>query len=79
MPISLRLPPEKEAMIKEAIEKTGKTKTSFILEAIDEKLGVVKNREQRIRALAGWLTHEEADELRENLEVFAQINDKDWE
>ncbi len=44
----------------------GKTKSAFIVETIDEKLGLVKNREKTIRQLAGWLTHEEAEELRTN-------------
>ncbi len=40
MPLSLRIPPEKESMIAEAARKAGKTKTAFILEAVDEKLGL---------------------------------------
>jgi uncharacterized protein (DUF1778 family) len=78
MPLSLRIPPQKEEMIKKASKKTGKTKSAFILEAIDEKLGIVKNREKKIRQLAGWLTHEEAEELRTSLEVFNQITEGDW-
>jgi hypothetical protein len=46
---------------------------------VDEKLGLTKNREQLIRELAGWLTHEEANELREKLAVFQQIHKGDWE
>ncbi len=34
---------------------------------------------QTIRELAGWLTHEEADELRQSTAVFSQINAGDWE
>ena len=45
MPLSLRIPPQKEEMIKMASKKAGKTKSAFIVEAIDEKLGLVKNRE----------------------------------
>ena len=78
MPLSLRIPPEKEKMIKEASQKAGKTKSAFIVEAIDEKLGIVKNRKKTIRQLAGWLTHEEAEELRTSLDVFNQINEGDW-
>ena len=65
-------------MIKLAAKKAGKTKSAFIIEAIDEKLGLVKNREKKIRQLAGWLSREEADELRASLEVFNQINEGDW-
>lgn len=38
-----------------------------------------KSREQTIRALAGWLTHAEAAELREAVEVFNQIQKGKWE
>jgi uncharacterized protein (DUF1778 family) len=78
MPLSLRIPPEKEKMIKKASKRAGKTKSAFIVEAIDEKLGLVKNRIKTIRQLAGWLTHEEAEELRTSLDVFNQINEGDW-
>jgi predicted DNA-binding protein len=57
-------------MLKKAATKTGKTKTAYILEAVDEKLGLIKNREQTIRELAGWLSHDEAEELRKSLEIF---------
>jgi predicted DNA-binding protein len=46
MPLSLRIPPEKEKMIKMASKRAGKTKSAFIVEAIDEKLGLVKNRKK---------------------------------
>lgn len=79
MPVSLRIPPEKEEKIRKAAAKAGKTKTGFILEAVDEKLGLTKNREQTVRELAGWMTHEEADELRASLRVFNQIHEEDWD
>ena len=78
MPLSLRISPEKEKMIITASRKAGKTKSAFIIEAIDEKLGISKNREQTIRRLAGWLTHEETEELRNALDAFNQINEGDW-
>ena len=79
MPLSLRIPPEKEKMINRAAAKTGKTKSAFILEAVDEKLGLVKDREQTVRELAGWLSTEEAKELRESLRVFNHIHEGDWD
>ncbi len=79
MPISLRIPPEKEKMIQKFAKKAGMTKTAVILTAIDEKLGLTKNREQTIRELSGWLSHEEASELRETIDVFSQIHEGDWE
>ena len=79
MPISLRIPPEKEEMIREMAARAGKSKTAFILEAIDEKLGLVKNREQTVRELAGWMSREEADELRASLNVFNEVNEGDWD
>lgn len=78
MPISLRIPPEKEEMIREMAAKAGKSKTAFILEAIDEKLGLVKSRQQTVRELAGWMSHEEAEELRASLDVFSEIHEGDW-
>lgn len=78
MPLSLRIPTDKEKLIRKASEKTGKTKSAFIVEAIDEKLGLTKNREQLIRELAGWMTHEEAEELRKATSCFSQINEDDW-
>jgi len=79
MPLSLRIPPEKERMINRAAAKAGKTKSAFILEAVDEKLGLVKDRERNIRELAGWLPAEEAKKLRESLRLFTQIHEGDWD
>ena len=78
MPLSLRISPDKEELIQKASGKSGKTKTAFIMEAIDEKLGLSKNREQLIRELAGWMSHKEAEELREMVSHFNEINEDDW-
>lgn len=79
MPLSLRIPLEKDKMIKKAASKTGKTKTAYILEAVDEKLGLGKTREQTIRELAGWMSPKEAKELRKSIEVFNKVNQGDWD
>jgi len=79
MPLSLRIPPKKEEIIKKAAKKAGKTKSAYILEAVDEKLGLVKNREKVIRELAGWLSHDEAEQLRKVAEVFNQVHEEDWD
>jgi hypothetical protein len=78
MPVSLRIPPEKEEMIRKAAARAGISKTAYILEAIDEKLGISGSREQTVRALAGWMSHEEAEELRQALGVFDEIHEGDW-
>ncbi|MFH1113590.1 MAG: DUF1778 domain-containing protein [Pseudomonadota bacterium] len=78
MPVSLRIPPDKEDMIRRAAAKAGMSKTAYILEAIDEKLGIAKNREQTIRELAGWMSREEAEELRQSLKVLEEIHEGDW-
>ena len=78
MPISLRIPPDKEKKIQKIAQKVGTTKTALILNAIDEKLGLTKTREQTVRKLAGWLSHEEADELRRSVDAFNQIGEGDW-
>ena len=79
MPLSLRIPPGKEKVINRAAAKAGKTKSAFILEAVDEKLGLVKDREQTVRELAGWLSTGEAKKLRKSLRVFNQIHEGDWD
>ncbi len=66
-------------MIKKAANKTGKTKTAYILEAVDEKLGIIKARKQMIRELAGWMSHEEAEELRKTVNIFDKVNQEDWD
>ncbi len=79
MPLSLRIPSEKDKLIQKAAAKTGKTKTAYILQAVDEKLGVVKDRAQLVRELAGWLSHEEAEELREAVQIFEEVHEEDWD
>jgi len=79
MPLSLRIPPKKEEVIRRAAAKAGMTKTAYILEAVDEKLGISKGRAQTIRDLAGWLSHEEAEELRELVEIFNRVDQEDWD
>ena len=79
MPVSLRIPPEKEEMIRKAAATSRKSKTAYILDAIDEKLGIVRNRERTIRELAGWMSHDEAEELRSSLRVFDEIHEGDWD
>ena len=79
MPVSLRIPSGKEEMLRKAAAKSRKTKTAYILEAVDEKLGLVKNREQCVRELAGWLSHEEAQEVRKAVENFDKVDEEDWD
>jgi uncharacterized protein (DUF1778 family) len=79
MPISLRIPPKKEKLINRAAKKEGKTKTAFILDAVDEKLRLVENREQAIRKTAGWLSQKEASRLSDDLKVFEKIDEADWQ
>ncbi len=79
MPISLRIPPNKEALINRAAKKAGKTKTGFILDAVDEKLQLVENREQTIRKTAGWLSPKEASQLSDDLMIFEKIDEADWQ
>jgi uncharacterized protein (DUF1778 family) len=78
MPISLRMTSEKEEKIKRAAGRAGKTKTGFILEAVDEKLGLLKDRERIIRESAGWLSREDAEELRKTVRTFSKIRRGDW-
>jgi predicted DNA-binding protein len=79
MPVSLRIPSEKEKKIRKAAAKSGKTKTAYILEAVDEKLGLQKSPQQIIKELAGWMPHQEAEELRKAVDVFRAIRQGDWD
>ncbi len=79
MPISLRIPPKKEELINLAAKKAGKTKSGFILDAVDEKLQLVENREQVIRKTAGWLDPKEASELKKDLKIFETVDEADWQ
>ena len=79
MPISLRLPEYEENLINKLAKETGRTKTAVILEAVSEKLGTSKNKKQLIRDLSGWMSHDEAEQLRSNLQHFDQVTDGDWE
>jgi len=78
MPLSLRMPPEKEAIIQKAARKAGKSKSAYILDALDEKLGLAKSREEVIRELAGWLPHDEADRMRRVAEGLREVDERDW-
>ena len=78
MPLSLRIPPDKERMIKRAAAKARKTKTAFILEAVYEKLGLTKSREQLVREMAGWLVRKEAEALRRSVGVFSKVDEEEW-
>ncbi len=79
MAMSIRIPREKEKMIEEYARKRGMTKTSVILEAVDEKLGISGKSEDRLRNLAGWMSRKEAEQLREALAETEQIHPGDWE
>ena len=78
MPLSLRISPEKDEMIRKAAAQKRKSKSSYILEAVEEKLGLIRDREKIVRELAGWMSHEEAEELRESIKIFDQVNEGDW-
>ena len=79
MPVSLRIPSGKGEMLRKAAAKSRKTKTAYILEAVDEKLGLIKDREKVVRELAGWLSHEEAQEVRKSVAVFDRVDEEDWD
>lgn len=65
-------------MIRKSATKARGKKTSFILEAVDDKLGLHKSREQVVRVTSGWLTHEEAENQRQVVKIFDQVKKKDW-
>jgi uncharacterized protein (DUF1778 family) len=73
---NLRISPEKDRIIKKAAKKTGNTKLAYIIDAVDEKSGLVKDRAQLVREVAGWLSHEEAEELRQAVQVFEEVHEE---
>lgn len=79
MPISLRLPTYKEEILKRIAKKRGTTKTTLILEAIDEKLGLKETQKEKIVRLAGWMSLEELKELQESLKVFEEVAEGDYD
>ena len=61
-------------MTVKAPAKSSKGKKALFSADLDLKEGVPHSREKTIRELAGWLTHKEAEELRQATRVFGQIN-----
>lgn len=78
MHVSLRVPPETSALLTSLAKKTGKTKTALIIEALEEKYALKKSRSQTVRDLAGWMSPEESDALRNAVADFDKVDDKDW-
>ena len=79
MQVSIRVPPETSDRLKSLVEKTGKTKTALILEAIDEKYALKKEHSQLVRELAGWMSQAECDDLRHTVADFDKVDDRDWQ
>lgn len=78
MQISLRISPETAARLKSLAEKTGKTKTTLVIEALNEKYGFKKSRSQLIHELAGWMPATECTSLREAIADFSTTEEMDW-
>lgn len=78
MQVSLRVPPETGTRLASMAQKTGKTKTALILEALDEKYRSNQNRAQLIRDLSGWMSKSECDALRIAVGEFASVDEADW-
>ena len=79
MQVSVRVPPKTGELLKQLSQKTGKTKTTLILEALAEKYEPKKDRPQLVRDLAGWLSLKECQSLRKSVENFNKIDDEDWQ
>lgn len=77
MQVSVRVPPETSAQLESLAEKTGKTKTALIREALNERYELVKDRSQLVRDLAGWMPTEECDALRNAVAEFDAVDDED--
>jgi predicted transcriptional regulator len=79
MTISLRVTEEIKSKLQAIADKTGKTKTDLILDALNEKFHFKKKRGELIYNLAGWMTKKEGSELRKNVGEFEKINEGDWQ
>jgi hypothetical protein len=60
-------------MVRKPTSMIEKTKTSFIVKTVDEKFYLHLSREQLIREMTGWLTRQEAEELRQAVRAFERI------
>ena len=78
MQVSVRVPPKTGERLKSLSQKTGKTKTALILEALAEKYEPKKDRPQLVRDLAGWMSAKECQSLRNLVESFNAVDDEDW-
>ena len=78
MHVSLRVPTKTGDRLNSLARKTGKTKSTLILEALDQKYNPEKDRSQLIREVAGWMSTAECRELREALSEFDAVDNKDW-
>lgn len=77
MTISLRISAETKEKLKRAAEASGRTQSRYILDLVEGSLGL-SERGRKVRALAGWMTEAEADELSESLAVFETVAPGDW-
>ena len=78
MQVSVRVPPKTGERLKSLSQKTGKTKTALILEALAEKYEPKKDRSQLVRDLAGWMSPKECQSLRKFVESVNAVDDEDW-
>lgn len=79
MQISLRVPPKTGDRLNSLAQKSGKTKSALIIEALDKKYRPEKDRAQLIRELSGWMPKTECNELREAVSEFNTVDDEDWQ
>jgi predicted transcriptional regulator len=75
--ISLRLPPDVVARLEALADKTGKTITALILDALDETYHPKKSRAEIIGELAGWMSSEDAAQLREAVGAVEVVDEGD--
>ena len=78
MQVSLRVPQKTGERLNSLAQKTGKTKSALIMEALNEKYRSEKDRSKLIRELSGWMPKTECKELREAVTEFNTVDDEDW-
>jgi len=66
-------------MVEKTPIQSGKEKIALSPKDIDVKKSLPKSREKIVREMAGWLTPEEAEELRRATKVFNRVDEGDWD
>ncbi|MBI4238833.1 MAG: hypothetical protein HY696_10550 [Deltaproteobacteria bacterium] len=80
--LSIRMLPKGIAMaLRDAVRKTGKTKTEIVLQALAKALGVTPHRERRarVRQFFGHMQRSDYAAFRKATRHFSHIDESEWD